>query len=251
VETPLESPWSSTSRRPPDLRRRNLREEVVRYIRDLILGGEIKPGMRIDQDAIAADVGVSRLPVREALILLEAEGLVESRPRRGTYVAEFTEEDLVDQYRAFGVIAGMIAARAAERMTQDDVLSLQEALERAEAAKTTEEQAGQDARFHEILMRNGGSLRLQGIYRSFSYVLPTRGHHLDPKERARATRAHREQLEALRSGDADRAAEAVRRHVEDSAAYAGRLLRSTGFWGTGGRPIRLPPALRARGPVPE
>ena len=63
------------------MRRGNLADEVADHIRDSILTGRLRPGTRIDQDAIARDMGVSRLPVREALISLDQEGLVRTLPR--------------------------------------------------------------------------------------------------------------------------------------------------------------------------
>jgi len=115
--------------RPP--RRRNLAEDVAEYIRASIMSGALLPGERIDQDAIAAELGVSRLPVREALISLDKEGLIRNLPRRGAFVAEMDREDVLDHYQLFGQVAGLAAARAAARMTADEVDRLAEVHESA------------------------------------------------------------------------------------------------------------------------
>ena len=94
------------------MRRGNLADEVADHIRDSILTGRLRPGTRIDQDAIAKDMGVSRLPVREALISLDQEGLVRTLPRRGAYVERVQREDIADHYQLFGTVAGLAAARA-------------------------------------------------------------------------------------------------------------------------------------------
>ena len=78
--------------------RPTLKDEAAQYVRDRILTGVRKPGMKIDQDAVADDLGARRLPVREALIALEAEGLVETIARRGLYVAALSPSDIRDHY---------------------------------------------------------------------------------------------------------------------------------------------------------
>jgi hypothetical protein len=92
---------------PRSVRRRNLREDVADRLRNDILTGRLTPGKRIDQDQLAAELGVSQLPVREALIQLDQEGLVETIARRGSYVPQLTPEDIADQYRIFGLVSGL------------------------------------------------------------------------------------------------------------------------------------------------
>ena len=80
-------------------RRRNLAEDVSDHIRDGILTGRLRPGTRIDQDAIAQEFGVSRLPVREALIAWDQERLVRTIARRGAYVQRLERDDIADHYQ--------------------------------------------------------------------------------------------------------------------------------------------------------
>ena len=87
-------------------RRHNLADEVATHIRTAILAGRLRSGERIDQDAIADELGVSRLPVREALIALDKEGLVNTIPRKGSYVARIDREDIADHYEIFGQLSG-------------------------------------------------------------------------------------------------------------------------------------------------
>ena len=99
----------SDARRVP--RRRNLSEDVAEYIREGIMSGALRPGTRIDQDAIAADLGVSRLPVREALISLDKEGLINTIPRRGAFVARMEREISTAGMALPTGIAAQLAAR--------------------------------------------------------------------------------------------------------------------------------------------
>ena len=100
-------------RTPASRRRGVLGEEVVDYVRELILTGTIRSGEKIDQQAVSEALGVSRSPIREALVVLGREGLVELTPRRGAAVADLSPEDIVDHYALFGVVAGRAAALAA------------------------------------------------------------------------------------------------------------------------------------------
>ena len=96
---------------------RPLRFLVVDELRERILSGEISPGVRLVEDHIAAELGVSRSPVREALRALETEGLVELSPRRGVFVAAVSQEDAVQIFEAREALESF-AARLAARNTQ-------------------------------------------------------------------------------------------------------------------------------------
>jgi DNA-binding GntR family transcriptional regulator len=85
--------------RPVLARPKNLKHAVASLIRERIFSGGLRPGSRVDQDALAEAFGVSTMPVREALISLEAEALVVNVPRRGSYVADLTRDDVRDHYR--------------------------------------------------------------------------------------------------------------------------------------------------------
>ncbi|MFZ9017431.1 MAG: GntR family transcriptional regulator, partial [Ilumatobacteraceae bacterium] len=93
-------------------RRGGLADEVAAYVRGLILTGSLKPGTKIDQDAICEALGVSRSPVREAIVILGQEGLLDVTPRRGASVAQLTPDDIVDHYALVGAVAGRAAAMA-------------------------------------------------------------------------------------------------------------------------------------------
>src|SRR5689334_8317554 len=88
-------------------------ERVDDLIRQRIFKRELKPGERIDEQALAKDFGISRTPLREALRVLHNEGLVKLVPHRGCFVAELSEEDLDEIYGVIAVLAGASAARAA------------------------------------------------------------------------------------------------------------------------------------------
>ncbi len=93
-------------------------------IREAILRGTLPPGTRIDQNQLAAELNTSLIPVREALKTLASEGLVQIIPRRGAFVAEFSLNDLENLYDARIVVEGHVAAKAAPRLTDDQLKEL-------------------------------------------------------------------------------------------------------------------------------
>ena len=113
---------------------RTLREVVAEEITALILRGELEPGLRLYEDKIADQLGVSRNPVREALRALEATGLVEVIPRRGAYVAQFDHEDLCQVLLVRSRLEGYAAELAAERHTEEDLAELDRCISEGAAA---------------------------------------------------------------------------------------------------------------------
>src|SRR5205823_2012802 len=107
-------------------KRRQLPEEVAAYVRDLITSGQARPGEFLRIEPIAEALGVSQTPVREGLLSLKSEGLVNLLPRRGFVVAPITPQDISDLYWAQAMLAAELAARAAEKIT-DEQLDLLEA----------------------------------------------------------------------------------------------------------------------------
>jgi len=115
---------------PSSRRRGSLAQEVVDYLRDLILTGTLRSGEKVDQEAVSVALGVSRSPIREALVVLSREGLIELTPRRGASVVRMTREDIVDHYALFGVVAGCAAAQAAESLDAERLAELRSVHER-------------------------------------------------------------------------------------------------------------------------
>ncbi len=99
----------------------NLSKQVVRVLRHQILSGELKPDERVLESEIAQSLGISRAPVREALVELEREGLTVTYPRRGTYVKSFTEKDIEEIYTLRALLECHAAALASDILQPYDV----------------------------------------------------------------------------------------------------------------------------------
>jgi DNA-binding GntR family transcriptional regulator len=95
--------------------RRSSGELVAAHLRRMVFDGEYKPGDRVRQDEIAAELGVSRIPVREAIIALDREGWVTVEPHRGAFVRGIDADYVRDHYELYGLVFGLMASRVAER----------------------------------------------------------------------------------------------------------------------------------------
>ena len=120
----------------PPLRERALYEQVAERLRGRILAHTLHPGSWIDEQALAAEYGISRTPLREALKVLAAEGLVTMKLRRGAYVTEVSERDLAEVYHLLALLesdAALVVARSASTSQIAELLALHQQLEDAVA----------------------------------------------------------------------------------------------------------------------
>lgn len=209
--------------------RPNLSDEVATHLRDRILSGHLRPNQKVPQDDIASNLGVSKLPVREALIRLETEGLVVNIPRRGAFVAPLTPDDVLDSYAIYGLIAAYAARRAVDRITDEqiqDLVDWADIMERGDSV----EQERRNHDFHSLINRVGGSRRLRSVLRGLSRNLPTnffgvRWHWSD-----HAHDDHRRVIKALSTRDGDVAFETMFEHLHASGEHAVKMLTEAGFW---------------------
>jgi DNA-binding GntR family transcriptional regulator len=200
-------------------RQESIREVVYRRIRDLILEGTIDAGERLVEARIASRIGASRTPVREALHMLEREGLIESIPRVGYRVREVSWEE-VEEICEIRAVNEILAARwAMSRITQEEIHALEENIQRA----YKKAQAGDvrsfveyDAEFHEGIVRASGSDRLMELceqlrrhmlrYRIKSIFLP--------ETVFGALKGHREILKSIKERDPRGIESAIKAHLE-------------------------------------
>ncbi|MGZ5195923.1 MAG: GntR family transcriptional regulator, partial [Ramlibacter sp.] len=103
----------------------SLHEEVAAQLRDRIFAGELMPGVFLDEAQLAQQMRISRTPLREALKVLTAEGLVRHEPRRGCFVREVTEKDLDEIFPVIALLEGRCAREAALHATDADLQALE------------------------------------------------------------------------------------------------------------------------------
>ncbi|MEV6230504.1 GntR family transcriptional regulator [Saccharopolyspora shandongensis] len=150
--------------RPP-----TTQEFVLGELRNAIVSGELAPGQPIRQDTIAQRLGVSRVPLREALKTLEAEGQVIYQPHRGYSVAELSLSDLLEVYRMRELLESEAAAVATERLTDADLARITDAqgdVEKAADSGDLVAMIAANRRFHFALLEPAGMPRLLRVVRT-------------------------------------------------------------------------------------
>ena len=121
----------------------SLAERVAFSLREMFLNGDLIPGQRLIETEIAEQLDVSRGPVRDALKMLQDEGIVRIEPRKGTFVTKLCYEDLYDLYLLRGVIEGLGARLLAERGSPEQIQMLEDCLDELMASKNDLKKFGQ------------------------------------------------------------------------------------------------------------
>jgi DNA-binding GntR family transcriptional regulator len=135
---------------------RNLSDDVTKIIRKMIFNGTLKPGERLNQVQLAEELNISRGPVREALKLLENEGLIKHETNKGTYVTTLSMKDAYEIYTLRAILEGEAAVMAAANITESDFTRLEELLKQLKEAflqKDLEQEANCDILFHRTIVQ--------------------------------------------------------------------------------------------------
>jgi DNA-binding GntR family transcriptional regulator len=213
--------------------RTNLKDVVADHIRNLIFSGQLRPDQKIDQDELAESLGVSKLPVREALIRLENEALVRGVPRRGVFVAPLTPEDVRDHYQIYGMVEGIAARRAAARLDEEQLAQLATLVEQMHNGDDPERQEQLNHEFHRTINLAGGSPKLLSVLQLLSKTMPARFYEFASGWAEVAADQHQRIMDALRVRDEEGAERAMRDHIVSGGEYAIRMLEQSGFWKDG------------------
>jgi DNA-binding GntR family transcriptional regulator len=216
--------------------RRSSGEEAALYVRRLIFEGHLRPGDRVPQDEIARRLGISRIPVREALIALEREGWVTLELNRGAFVAMLDENAVRDHYQLFGLVYGFAAKRALVRSAVELVPALWEVVRELASAEDPADVGRLTLTFHSLVVDAACSPRIKVVLRAMSSLLPGNFFELVPG----ATEIEKKGLAmittALTRGDGDRAASEYARMMRRQGDLVAKLLRERGLYG----PLGLP-----------
>ncbi len=201
--------------------RASLSKVVGDKIRGQILDGKLRPGERLVEDRLSAELGVSRVPVREALRELSAEGLVRLERHRGASVTEVTPQMVAELVEVRALLEGLNARLAAQRHDPEIVRLLGEVLKRGNAAADSgspEHLARLNAEFHERLAEASRNSVLSDVMRGLR-ERTSLAFALNGKSRAREDwQEHAGILAAVIAGDGELAALLATRHVHTAAA---------------------------------
>jgi DNA-binding GntR family transcriptional regulator len=164
---------------------------------------------------------LSRLPIREAMIALEREGLIRTIPRRGSFVWDFRRQDILDQYEVFALVSGMATERAAQNLTPEAIATLRQTVEEMTSNADPAAREAANNRFHTIINRASQAPRLMWLLGLLASSVPPGYHDVGWEI---AARDHVEIIDALERGDGEAAADAMRKHIRTSGAHAVRFL---------------------------
>ena len=187
-------------------------------IRQAILEGRLQPGERLKEEQLAEDLGISRTPIREALLILQTEGILEAIPRRGSVVRSYRADEIHDLYETRAVLESHAAGRAAKRVTPATIDRLQKSCRRFERLMEDADPhrlVRENIAFHAIVLDTAESpsvtslvravTRLPLIYRTY-YWLSANG-------RLIALHYHQQITHALEERDPIRAESLMREHI--------------------------------------
>ena len=213
-----------------------LRDVVFRTLRQAILRGELKPGERLMEIRLANQLGVSRTPIREAIRMLELDGLVIMVPRKGAQVAQITEKDLNDVLEVRLGLEELAVKLACQRITESELQKLYQASRSFEQMLETTETddlqklAQADVAFHDVIYQATNNERLiqllnnlrEQMYRyRMEYLKEPGTHKLLLKE-------HEAIYSALKKHDKAEAGSAIRIHIENQRRSIISSLRDAG-----------------------
>jgi DNA-binding GntR family transcriptional regulator len=219
----------------PAITRVTMSAQAAQILRDAILTGKLKPGETLAQDRLSKLLGMSPMPIREALLRLGHEGFVESHPNRSFVVAHTTREDVRDAYWLYSVVASKLI----ERGTANDAKTLADQLTAANTKMDSLPSGSSSAafeaasiEFHDAINQAAGSPKLVTLLGTIRKYIPEHIYSELPEWVALSLKGHKTIAAAVRSGDPDRAAKAMAKHVLRAGDYLIQRFTDAGYWAT-------------------
>lgn len=207
-----------------------LRDVVFNTLREAILKGELKPGERLMELQLASKLGVSRTPIREAIRMLEQEGLAVTIPRKGAEVAKMTEKDMEDVLQVRDALDELAASIACEQITAEELEELRRTMrEFEESTKTGDVKriAEVDVKFHDIIYKATRNPKLENILNNLrEQMYRYRVEYLkDEKNFPTLIKEHSEIVDGLTQKNKEQVITAMHKHVENQANAVKEVIR--------------------------
>ncbi|MBQ0920456.1 GntR family transcriptional regulator [Hydrogenophaga aromaticivorans] len=209
----------------------SLHDEVAAKLRDRIFAGALVPGSFIDESALCAELSISRTPLREALKVLTAEGLLRHEPRRGCFVSQITEQDLDEIFPVIALLEGRCAFEAARNATDADLAALEQLhdrLQRNAKGKRITEYYETNFAIHEaiiLLANNRWLAQVIGDLRKIVKLARLQQLHA-PGRLEQSLSEHMAVYAALKAHDAEGAEAAMRTHLTRQRVALRELARN-------------------------
>jgi DNA-binding GntR family transcriptional regulator len=193
--------------------------QAYEHIKEAILNGELLPGEHLPEVIISKQLGVSRAPIREALLQLEADGLIELRPSRGAFVRVLTAKDVIEIYSTRSLLEGYAAFLAAKRSTVKDIEQIREAfvnsLQMAEGSNI-EKTINADLDIHRAIWNTSGHgiiiKVLSNLEMQIRLFMAAQAHLFE--NLVDSVKDHEEIIEAIATGNSDIAKSSMQEHID-------------------------------------
>jgi DNA-binding GntR family transcriptional regulator len=210
-----------------------LSDEVAGHLRVAIMSGSLRPGTFIRLDETAAELGVSITPVREALLKLRGEGMVQLEPHRGHVVLPLTRQDIDDIFWLQATIAREVAAAVTDHITEteiEDLDRINDALATAIGSGDAETIAGLEFAFHRVFNQASGRIKLAWFLLNAARYMPVLVYAGDAQWGAAAVDNHRTLINALRRRDPAAVIDQTAWQFTDAAHRLTEMLDRTGIF---------------------
>lgn len=196
-----------------DLTAETLPSKIYRILREAIIKGQLKPGERLVQDELAKTLNVSRMPIREAIKQLAAEGYVTVEPHKGAVVKQFTIQELEEIYFLRAKFEPMAAAESLKLMSPQLVTQLRELNEKMKKTDDTDEYVQLNIQFHHLLIKDCPWGKLNSIIENLWTGFPQQTPHLLPNQIATSISEHDLMVEALANNNIELTCQLLELHI--------------------------------------
>jgi DNA-binding GntR family transcriptional regulator len=188
--------------------------KVCSVLRKAILRGDFIPGERLLQADLATALGVSRIPVREALLKLEAEGLIEFEPHRGAVVKALDVEDIKEIYELRSLLEKIAVEQSIGHLKEEEIVELERYVSQMEEAKGVDVFVEANIKFHRLLIKNCPWSRLLSFIETLWNGFPQQTPHLLTDQMDISNQEHQDILEAVKEKNERKAAKLVYEHIK-------------------------------------
>jgi len=203
------------------LRNETLAQDVYRQLKHSIVTFQLLPGTPLPEAELSEQLNVSRTPIREALRILESEGLVEIEARRGARVAQISLEDVRDAYEVRGWLESAAAAKAAQVMDAEALAKLEAAIEKLSVEPVTHEgaacAAAADVEFHDLIIKAASNKLAKELIDQARAITARAAYFVPPGRYSESREEHKAILRALRERNSEEARELMCNHVKAAA----------------------------------
>lgn len=210
------------------IERNKTSDAVVEHVIDAMFSGRLASGERVDLDALATEMGISRGPVREAMVLLERDGLVDMPLHRGAYVADFNSTTVTEAFDLYALLCARTSALVATHRDEMLLAVLEVQCVQAVDAARADEFETRARRFRRTVNRAVAGPHLKALLRTFGGLVPAASRLGMEEGMVREQQLLRDELQAFHDQDAEAAATAAIEHIELVGRRAVRVLVDRG-----------------------